>query len=279
MRNLFRFFIQYNYWFLFILLEGISFWLLFSFNNYQGSVWFSSANGFVGRVYEACNSVTSYLHLKSDNEQLMERNVVLEQQLAELRRAYITQQGDSVAVDSLLLAIEQNCNLLDAEVVVNSIRRSDNFITINKGALDGVKEEMGVVNGRSVVGIVYHTSPHYSLVISVLNSKSSISCRIRNSDYFGYLKWDGNDCQHANLVDMPRHSICEIGDTIVTTGFTPIFPEGLMVGTIEEISDSRDGLSFLPKIKLSTDFASLNQVKVVARENVEELKELQQQAK
>ena len=168
---------------------------------------------------------------------------------------------------------------MDAEVVVNSIRRADNFITINKGALDGVKEEMGVVDGRGVVGIVYHTSPHYSLVISVLNSKASISCKISDTNYFGYLKWDGGDCQYANLVDMPRHSICEVGDTIVTTGFTPIFPEGLMVGTVEEISDSHDGLSFLLKIKLSADFGNLNQVKIVDRKNMDELKELQKQIK
>ena len=279
MNTLFRFFVQYSSWFLFILLEAVSFGLLFSFNNYQGSVYLSSANAVVGKVYEVGNNVSSYLHLKVENRQLMERNVLLEEQIAALRRAALTQTGDSLATDSLMQAIARKCHLLDAEVIVNSIRRSDNFITINKGELDGVKEEMGVVDGRSVVGIVYHTSPHYSLVISVLNSKSSISCRISNSDYFGYLKWDGSDCQYANLVDMPRHSICEKGDTIVTTGFTPIFPEGLMVGTIEDITDSRDGLSFLLKIKLSTDFANLNQVKVIARENVEELKELQQAIK
>ncbi len=280
MRTLLRFFVQYNNWFLFILLEAISFWMLFSFNNYQGSVYFSSANGLVGNLHEACSDVASYFNLKTVNEQLMERNLSLEQQIAALRRdCLIHHHGDSIHVDSLMQVIEKECDLMDAEVVVNSIRRTDNFITINKGALDGVKEEMGVVDGRGVVGIVYHTSPHYSLVISVLNSKASISCKISDSNYFGYLKWDGGDCRYANLVDMPRHSICEVGDTIVTTGFTPIFPEGLMVGTVEEISDSRDGLSFLLKVRLSTDFGRLNQVKVVARKNMDELKELQERIK
>ena len=279
MRTLLRFFVQYNNWFLFIFLEAISFWMLFSFNNYQGSVYFSSANSVIGSLHEACSNVVSYLSLRTANERLMERNVSLEQQIAALRRVCLTSHGDSIPADSLRQAIEKECHLMDAEVVVNSIRRADNFITINKGSLDGVKEEMGVVDGRGVVGIVYHTSPHYSLVISVLNSKASISCKISDTNYFGYLKWDGGDCQYANLVDMPRHSICEVGDTIVTTGFTPIFPEGLMVGRVEEISDSHDGLSFLLKIKLSADFGNLNQVKIVDRKNMEELKELQKQIK
>ncbi len=253
--------------------------MLFSFNSYQGSVYFSSANSVVGSLHEVCSNVVSYFSLRSANEQLMERNVSLEQQIAALRRVCLTYHGDSIPADSLRQAVEKECHLMDAEVVVNSIRRTDNFITINKGALDGVKEEMGVVDGRGVVGIVYHTSPHYSLVISVLNSKASISCKISDTNYFGYLKWDGGDCQYANLVDMPRHSICEVGDTIVTTGFTPIFPEGLMVGTVEEISDSHDGLSFLLKIKLSADFGNLNQVKIVDRKNMDELKELQKQIK
>lgn len=279
MRNLLEFFIKYSYWFLFILLEVISFGLLFRFNSYQGSVYLTSANWFAGTVYEISDGVTSYFHLKSVNEELMERNIYLEQQVSALREAFIAQTRDTTWVDDIRRSVLEDFTILKADVINNSINRADNYITLNKGEKEGVCSEMGVINGNGVVGIVYLTASHHSIVIPVLNSKSSISCKIKNSDYFGYLKWDGKDSRYANLMDLPRHSVCEKGDTIVTSGFTSIFPAGIMVGTVEDIADSHDGLSYLVKVKLSTDFGKLNDVRVIARKNMAEQKELEQKIK
>ncbi len=279
MRNLLEFFIKYSYWFLFILLEVISFGLLFRFNSYQGSVYFTSANWLSGTVYEISNGVTSYFHLKSVNEELMERNIYLEQQVSALREEFIKATRDTAWVDSIQHSVLKDFIMLKAEVINNSINWADNYITLNKGEQDGVRSEMGVMDGNGVVGIVYLTASHYSIVIPVLNSKSSISCKIQNSDYFGYLKWDGADSRYAYLMDLPRHSVCEKGDTIVTSGFTSIFPSGIMVGTVDEIADSHDGLSYLLKVKLSTDFGKLKDVRVIARKDMAEQKELEQKIK
>ena len=275
MRNLLNFLLKYNYWFLFILLEVICFVLLFRFNNYQQSVYFTSANVVTGKVYEVSGSVSSYFHLKSVNEDLLDRNMLLEQQIANLENALRERQVDSVIVNSIRNLDNKDYQIFKAHVIRNSLNQADNYITLDKGSSSGIRPEMGVVDGNGVVGIVYKTSPNYSLVISVLNSKSSISCKIVGSEYFGYLKWEHGDSRYAYLKDLPRHAEFNLGDTVVTSGYSTVFPAGVMVGTVDDMSDSNDGLSYLLKIKLATDFGKLGDVRVIARSGQMEQQELE----
>ena len=275
MRNLLNFLLKYNYWFLFILLEVICFVLLFRFNNYQQSVYFTSANVVTGKVYEVSGSVSSYFHLKSVNEDLLDRNMLLEQQIVNLENALRERQVDSVIVNSIRNLDNKDYQIFKAHVIRNSLNQADNYITLDKGSSSGIRPEMGVVDGNGVVGIVYKTSPNYSLVISVLNSKSSISCKIVGSEYFGYLKWEHGDSRYAYLKDLPRHAEFNLGDTVVTSGYSTVFPAGVMVGTVDDMSDSNDGLSYLLKIKLATDFGKLGDVRVIARTGQMEQQELE----
>lgn len=275
MRNLLNFLLKYNYWFLFILLEVICFVLLFRFNNYQQSVYFTSANVVAGKVYEISGSVSSYFHLKSVNEDLLDRNMLLEQQITNLENALRERRVDSVVVNSIRSLDNADYRLFKAHVICNSLNQADNYITLDKGSSSGIRPEMGVVDGNGVVGIVYKTSPNYSLVISVLNSKSSISCKIVGSEYFGYLKWEHGDSRYAYLKDLPRHAEFNLGDTVVTSGYSTVFPAGVMVGTVDDMSDSNDGLSYLLKIKLATDFGKLSDVRVIARTGQMEQQELE----
>ena len=275
MRNLLNFLLKYNYWFLFILLEVICFVLLFRFNNYQQSVYFTSANVVTGKGYEVSGSVSSYFHLKSVNEDLLDRNMLLEQQIANLENALRERQVDSVIVNSIRNLDNKDYQIFKAHVIRNSLNQADNYITLDKGSSSGIRPEMGVVDGNGVVGIVYKTSPNYSLVISVLNSKSSISCKIVGSEYFGYLKWEHGDSRYAYLKDLPRHAEFKLGDTVVTSGYSTVFPAGVMVGTVDDMSDSNDGLSYLLKIKLATDFGKLGDVRVIARTGQMEQQELE----
>ena len=277
MRNLLNFFLKYNYWFLFVLLEVISFALLFRFNSYQGSAFFTSANRLAGAVYDAANNVTGYFHLKTINDELVQKNVELELQVERLRETLTEATGDSSGIEQMKQEALQEYDIFKASVINNSITHADNYITINKGTADGVRSEMGVVNGSCVVGIVYLTSSHHSIVIPVLNSKSSISCKIKKSDYFGFLKWDGGSSEYAYVKDMPRHSLFSLGDTIVTSGHSAVFPSGIPVGTVDDIADSHDGLSYLLRVKLFTDFARLNDVRVIAKKGQEEQLELEKQ--
>lgn len=275
MRNLINFLLKYNYWFLFVILEVASFVLLFRFNNYQQSVYFTSANTVVGAVYEVSGGISSYFHLKSVNEDLLDRNMLLEEQINNLEKALKERQLDSIAVNSIRKMPQKDYQLFKARVIKNSLNLADNYITLDKGSSSGIHSEMGVVDGNGIVGIVYETSPSYSVVISVLNSKSNISCKIVGSDYFGYLKWEHGDSRYAYLKDLPRHAEFNLGDTVVTSGFSSVFPEGIMVGTVDDMSDSHDGLSYLLKIKLATDFGKLSDVRVIARNGQQEQKELE----
>ena len=279
MRNLLNFFLKYNYWFLFILLEVISFALLFRFNNYQGSAFFISSNQVAGMAYEAANNVTGYFHLKSINDDLVQKNVELELQMERLRSALMELTSDSTGLERMKSDALKGYDIYRANVINNSLTHVDNYITLDKGENDGIRSEMGVINGSGVVGIVYHTSANYSVVIPILNSKSSISCKIKRSDYFGFLKWDGGSSEYATVKDMPRHSLFSLGDTIVTSGHSAVFPGGIPIGTVEDMSDSHDGLSYLLKVKLFTDFGRLNDVRVIAQKGQEEQLELEQKVK
>jgi rod shape-determining protein MreC len=275
MRNLIDFFLKYNYWFLFILLEVASFVLLFRYNRYQQSVFFSSANTVAGLAYEVSGGVASYFNLKEINEELLDRNMALEQQISNLKKALKAYQPDSSALKSLEDVSQSNYRLYKANVIKNSLNLADNYITLDKGSNAGIRPEMGVIDGNGIVGIVYETSPSYSVVISALNSKSSISCKIAGSDYFGYLKWEYGDPCYAYLKDLPRHAEFNLGDTVVTSGYSTVFPEGIMVGTVDDMSDSHDGLSYLLKIKLATDFGKLSDVRVIERKGQLEQKQLE----
>ena len=265
MHNLTEFLAKHNHWFVFLVLEVVSMVLLFRYNSYQGSVWFSSANAVKGKVYEWDSAVESFFSLSGVNSQLTQRNAFLEQQVRMLDDsiARLTRSKE-VAVARLSNMVPfQGCRLIPAKVVANMVNRYDNLITIDKGSADGVKRDMGVVCGMGVVGIVYLVSEHYSIVIPALNSHSNISCTIQRRGYFGYLRWRGGSSQLAYLEDVPRHAHFKLGDNVVTSGYSSVFPPGVMVGKVLHVFNSADGLSYRVQVKLSTDFARLRDVCLV----------------
>lgn len=279
MRNLLNFLLKYNDRFLFLLLEVFCLFLLFRFNSYQGSVFFTSANRITGYVYEVADEVTGYFHLKTVNDGLVQRNVELELQAEYFRHRLAELTADTTAFERMTREVLDGYHVLKARVINNSLTHLDNYITLDKGENQGVFSEMGVVSGNGVVGIVYLTSANYSIVIPVLNSKSNISCKIKSSDYFGFLHWEGGSSRYAIVKDMPRHSLFSLGDTVVTSGHSTVFPGGIPVGTVEDITDSHDGLSYLLKVKLFTDFGRLDDVRVISRKGQYEQRQLEQQLK
>ena len=254
MHNLLEFLERHHHWFLFIILEAISLTLLFSYNGYQGSVWFSSANALAGKVYAWSSAVESYFSLTKVNEDLTLRNYYLERQVTQLRRLYTeaTQEEDPQernGLDSL-----SRYQLIPAKVVTNELDRNDNLMTIDKGKADGVEVGMGVACGRGVVGVTYLVSSHYSIVIPVLNS-------------------------HSSREDIPRHARFKRGDWVETNGYSSIFPPGVLVGQIVEVYNSRDGLSYKLKVRLTTDFGNLRDVVVISDRSIAARMRLMQSAR
>lgn len=265
MHNLTEFLAKHNHWFVFLVLEVVSMVLLFRYNSYQGSVWFSSANAVTGKVYEWDSAVESFFSLSGVNSELTQRNAFLEQQVRMLNDsiARLTRSQEAAVTRLSSMVPFQGCRLIPAKVVANMVNRYDNLITIDKGSADGVKRDMGVVCGMGVVGIVYLVSEHYSIVIPALNSHSNISCTIQRRGYFGYLRWRGGSSQLAYLEDVPRHAHFKLGDNVVTSGYSSVFPPGVMVGKVLHVFNSADGLSYRVQVKLSTDFARLRDVCLV----------------
>lgn len=263
MRNLLDFLSRHNHWFVFVLLEVISAVLLFRYNSYQGSVWFSSANAVSGKLFEWNSAVGQYLSLIDVNEQLTQRNIYLEREVEQLSEKLRTATRDSSLVEKMQKNVIAGLQTIPAKVVSSSLDKANNFITIDKGSLDGVKKDMGVICGTGVVGIVYLTSDHYSVIIPVLSQQSSISCAIKGRGYFGYLKWTGGSPASAYVDDIPRHAHFKLGEYVVTSGYSSVFPPGIFVGRIKHVYNSENGMSYRLKVDLSTDFTRLRDVCVI----------------
>lgn len=270
MRNLLAFLAKYNHWMVFILLETISAILLFQYNSYQGSVWFTSANAVAGKALGAKAEIESFFSLSKVNEELTLRNLYLEQQAKTLAEKLTEATKDSDWMRSGQFEILKAYRLIPAKVVSNSLNSPDNLITINKGTSDGVEQDMGVACGSGVVGVVYMASAHYAVVIPVLNLQSKISCRIRGREYFGYLSWEGGDTQTAFVDDVPRHAHFKLNEWVETNGFSSVFPPGISVGKIMHVYNSPDGLSYRLQVRLSTDFSRLRDVCVIDNRQIKE---------
>mgnify|MGYP004497024567 FL=1 len=263
MRNLLEFLAKYNHWFVFLILEVVSMVLLFQYNSYQGSAWFSSANAVTGKLYEWDANVETFFSLTKVNQELTQRNAYLEQEVQKLSDSLVSVTKDSSIYHRDQFALLRNYRLIPAKVVANSIDKPGNLMTIDKGSADGIRKDMGVISGTGVVGIVYLVAEHYAIVIPVLNTKSNISCMIQNRGYFGYLRWKGGVSDLAYLEEVPRHAHFKLGDYVVTSGYSAVFPPGVRVGRILHVFNSADGLSYRVQLRLSTDFARLRDVCVI----------------
>ncbi len=274
MRNLLDFLARNNHWFVFVLLEVFSFILLFKYNSYQSSVWFTSANAVSGKVYEWDSAVGQFFSLVDVNRRLTDRNVYLERQVAVLSEQVAKATKDTTLVEKLQQDVMKGYETIPAKVVGSSLDKLNNFITIDKGAADGVRKDMGVVCGTGVVGIVYLVSQHYSVLIPVLSSVSNISCTISGRGYFGYLHWNGGSTEEAYIDDIPRHAHFKLGDLIVTSGYSSVFPPGVIVGRVKHVYNSANGMSYRLKISLSTDFGRLRDVCVINDSEMEKKLEI-----
>lgn len=263
MRNLLAFLAKYNHWFVFILLEVISFALLFRYNSFQGSVFFSSANAVAGKIYEYRSDVTTFFSMSQNNKRLTERNLMLEQEVKTLSQYIARNNGDSLVLDKYQKQMLKDFRLIPAKVISSSLDKEDNLITLDKGKADGIHEDMGVACGMSIVGVVYMASDHYSIVIPVINKNSNISVTIKKRGYFGFLHWKGGPADIAYIDDVPRHAKFALGDYVVTNGYSSIFPPGIMVGKILHVFNSSDGLSYRVQLRLATDFGNLRHVCVI----------------
>ena len=271
MRELFVFIQKNVHWLLFLLFVFISVLLIIKNNQFQRSKYLSVAHEVTGRVHSITGAVQSYVSLKDANADLLNRIAELETEVyfykrkAELLNNSI--QTDYIEIDSLSAIVY---NFIPASVVYNNVSGTENYIQLNKGSEDGIKRDMGVISSSGIVGVIMDVSPHFSMIISALNPKFQLNCKLKGKDYFGPLVWDGKDPQYTYLENLPRHAELEVGDTIVTSGFSAFFPEGLPVGVIAGSQKQKNDNYNSAKIRLFTDFSTLTEVLIIENSYREE---------
>jgi len=258
MRSLFRFLIRNYFLMLFLALEVISMGLMVTFNNYQRVTFLNSSNNITGTIYEKFSSMDDYFTLGRANAQLAAENASLRKRLQSIEMQQDKNPNalpDTVDAPAYIFT--------SAKVISNSVNRQFNYITLNKGSRQGIKPDMGIISSDGVVGVITNVSRNYSTGLSLLNRRLLIPAKITKNNYFGSLVWDGEHYNTADLKEIPFHIIVNVGDTVVTSGYSNVFPEGIMIGTIKKF-DVESGTNFYNiKVELSTNFKTLKYVDVV----------------
>lgn len=246
MRNLLRLLIKYYAVFLFLILEGAALFLIVQHNNFQHATFINASSGLIGFVNEQWTEVTDFFLLKNENEKLRKENL-------RLRRLIEYQQtSDPDYFDEIVIA----------DVVNSSVFRQKNYLTINKGENHGIEKQMAVISPQGVIGVVEESSSHYATVIPIINTNFNLSAKIKRNDYFGSLSWNGQSYRVAQLDDIPTYVNAEVGDTIVTSGFSASFPAGKLVGVISHVNRDPNSAFLNIDIKLGSDFKKIQTVYV-----------------
>jgi len=267
MQQIFNFIFKNSYRMLFLLLMIISISLTIQSHSYHKSKLISSANFLSGGVYEKMNNVEEYFNLKVQNDELAKENARLKSILFNVK--------DTTKIPYDTISGVKKINLITAKVIKNSYNIYENYLTLDKGSKDGLKQDMGVINSLGIVGVVETTSKNYATVLSILNVKAPINAKIKKSGHFGSLIWNGKNTGFVQLTDVPRLATVKKGDTIVTGGNSDIFPQNIGIGTIDKIYIDNKTNYYTLNVKLFNDMTNLGHVYIIKSKDREEIQNLE----
>jgi rod shape-determining protein MreC len=239
---------------LFILLEIVSFFLIINYNQKQKDIFIHSSSLFSGTILNMSTSVNSYFSLDDVNQRLIEENANLLRENIEIQS-----KNSSLPIDTNVYAFD----VIAARIIGQSIHSSHNQITIDKGNDDGLEGSHGLINHLGVVGILTNSTRRFSSGLSLLNTKTRVSASVQNKNYFGTVVWKGRDIKKASLEGIPSYAVLEIGDTVVTNGYSTLFPQGIPIGFISKVHPSPKGSYQEIDITLANDFSDLDYVYVI----------------
>lgn len=273
MQQILSFFIKNKHFLLFLLLELIAVIFTIQSHSFHKSKFINSANFVTGGIYNKINNVKEFILLKKENVRLAQENV-------ELKNLLNLQGISDSAISATIIDTTnfyQKYSYIAAKVINNEFRKSNNYLTLNKGTSNGIKSDLGVVNSKGIVGITKSTSKHYATVLSVLNVNYQINVRLVRSVHFGSLSWDNKDYRTVQLMYLPIQASIKIGDTIITGGKSTIFPEGIPVGTIKSFSTSNNNYENI-NVTLFNDMSALSHVEIIDNLDKKEIKNLEEKS-
>jgi len=272
MDRLFYFFYQYRAFFTFLVLELFATWLIVQNNQYQSTKFFNSSNHLAANIISTTQGVKEYFSLRRINTELAEENAQLRTKLEQRNQSLYNLEVREIKDPKII----NRFDFVSAKVISNSVERFKNYITINKGALDGIAPGMAVISVAGAVGKVKSVSDHYAVLISLLNTEEFTSSVIKRTNHFGSINWDGKDPLYSQLNFIPRHADPVVGDTVVTSGFNAVFPAGVLVGIIDEVNLGPEAQFYDLKVKLAQDFSKLAFVEIVRSNLLKEKDSLEQ---
>ncbi|WP_347839894.1 rod shape-determining protein MreC [uncultured Draconibacterium sp.] len=276
MRSLLRFLVRNYAFLLFLFLEAVSLVLVFSYNSFQRSRFLNSANAASAGLYNATSSVFQYFELSRVNQQLASENAHLRTLLSSGNQELNVPETAEFLSEELA---DSSFIYKEARIINNSINKQQNYITIDKGLRDGIKPDQGILAPEGVVGVVTSVSKSYAAGLSLLNPRWSISAKHKKTGYYGSLHWNGENYRQAELQEIPIHVNLIQGDTIVTSGYSSIFPEGLLIGTISEFDKPQGENYYNITVQLAVDFKSIRYVHVIENVKKQELKAVEDEVK
>ena len=260
MNNLLQFVIRYSAFLLFLLLEVVALLLVVRYNENQGSIFTNSSSVFSGKLFKMADDAAQYNYLQKTADSLAAHNAQLKERIFNLERSLQKLAPVDTPLDSCLL---EPFHIIDAQVISNSINQRNNHFTIDKGSKDGIHEGMGVISPHGIAGIVDQVGEGYATAISILHSAARISASIKRNQFFGSLVWKEIDPGHMILEAIPRQADILVGDTIVTSGFSFIYPKGIFIGTVERFWTEGGSNYYTIEVRLQEDIARLDRVYVV----------------
>jgi len=263
MQRIINFILNFRNAFLYILLLVFCMVLTIRSHSYHQSKFFNSSKLLTGSILSTKSSISDYFRLKNENQRLTQENERLRLAL------FNSEKSNAVAIG------EPTYEITRARIVKNMFSSPRNYITINKGERDGVQQDMGVITPLGILGIVENTSKNYATVQSILNTRSNINAKIKNTNYFGSLKWDAKDYNVVQLVDIPRSATVRVGDTISTGAMSSIFPEDIPIGVIKKYDLDQNQSSYDIQVDLFNDMANIKNVYIIKNRDREEILELQ----
>lgn len=240
-------------------LESLCTWLVIENNQYQSTKYFNTSNSVVASIISTSQNIREYFSLRDINQALAGENAALRKKVDQ-RNQMLSQLDLREIIDT---AIINRFDYLSAKVINNTTRNYKNFITIDKGKSNGLEPGMAAISDAGVVGKVKSVSEHYAVLISLLNIDNQVSSKIKRTGHFGTVQWDGTDARIIDLKYIPRHVQLEVGDTIVTSGYNAIFPEGVLIGVVKDVKLNEEAQFHTIKVAVAQDFGKLAFVEVI----------------
>ena len=270
MRSLLRLLIKNYPFLLFLLLEVISVVFIVNYNSFQRASFLNSSNAVSASIYSWYSGVVQYFRLAKVNSDLTAENADLRNKIDQLEISHM----DSV---SPVFNNDSTFHYIAARVINNSVNKQQNYITLNKGRKDGVKPDQGIISSKGVIGIITNVSESYSMGLTILNPRWSVSAKLKKSGYYGSLAWNGLDYKRVVLNEIPFHVQLAQGDTVVTSGYSSVFPEGILIGTVETLSRPEGENYYQIQVLLSADFKSVTHVEIIENSKIDEIRKLKRE--